>query len=102
MSSLCSVVQVDVVNRGFGGYNTRWGVKLLEQVLQEVKGRQVALMTIWFGANDAAIPGRSGYAITLVWLFANAAMPVLKLNIHCLLYRQWATIAFNRAYSTQF
>eukprot|EP00879_Flechtneria_rotunda_P013486 GHRR01014080.1.p1 GENE.GHRR01014080.1~~GHRR01014080.1.p1 ORF type:complete len:266 (+),score=96.95 GHRR01014080.1:354-1151(+) len=52
--------KVDVVNRGFGGYNTRWGVKLLEQVLQEVKGRQVALMTIWFGANDAAIPGRSG------------------------------------------
>jgi lysophospholipase L1-like esterase len=50
-----------VVNRGFGGYNSRWGLKLLEQVLQQTKaaGQQVALMTIWFGANDAAIPGRS-------------------------------------------
>ncbi|KAF6252036.1 putative esterase [Scenedesmus sp. NREL 46B-D3] len=53
--------KLDVVNRGFGGYNSRWGLKLLEQVLQQVaaSGQQVALMTLWFGANDGAIPGRS-------------------------------------------
>uniref|UniRef100_A0A383VB09 SGNH hydrolase-type esterase domain-containing protein n=1 Tax=Tetradesmus obliquus TaxID=3088 RepID=A0A383VB09_TETOB len=53
--------KLDVVNRGCGGYNSRWGLKLLEQVLAQVasSGQQVALMTIWFGANDAAIPGRS-------------------------------------------
>jgi hypothetical protein len=36
-----------------------WG--LLEQVLQQLKDqkRRVVLMTLWFGANDAALPGRS-------------------------------------------
>jgi lysophospholipase L1-like esterase len=53
--------QVDVLNRGCGGYNSRWGLKLLEQVLQQLKDqkRRVVLMTLWFGANDAALPGRS-------------------------------------------
>lgn len=53
--------KLDVVNRGFGGYNSRWALKLLEQVLAQAQGQrqQVALMTIWFGANDAAVPGRS-------------------------------------------
>lgn len=53
--------KLDVVNRGFGGYNSRWGVKLLEQVLAQIQaqGQRVAFMTLWFGANDAAVPGRS-------------------------------------------
>jgi hypothetical protein len=62
LCSTCGVCcQLDVVNRGFGGYNSRWGLKLLEQVLLQVaaSGQQVALMMIWFGANDAAILGRS-------------------------------------------
>eukprot|EP00775_Hariotina_reticulata_P015398 gene15398-biopygen16972 len=55
------VRKVDVLNRGFGGYNSRWGMKLLEQVLQQLRDqkRTVVLMTLWFGANDAALPGRS-------------------------------------------
>ncbi|KAF8059122.1 GDSL esterase/lipase [Scenedesmus sp. PABB004] len=53
--------KLDVVNRGFGGYNSRWGLHLLREVLDQAAagGQRVALMTIWFGANDAALPGRS-------------------------------------------
>jgi hypothetical protein len=60
--TLCVVgigLQVDVISRGHSGYNSRWGLKLFQQVLHQVSGRQVALLTIWLGANDAAIPGRS-------------------------------------------
>lgn len=56
---LAVVRQVDVANRGFGGYNSRWGLKLLQQVLAQSDARRVALLTIWFGANDAALPDRS-------------------------------------------
>ena len=48
-----------MTNRGYGGYNSRWGLKLLHQVLAQTDGRRVALMTIWFGANDAALPDAS-------------------------------------------
>jgi hypothetical protein len=52
-------MQMDVFSRGHSGYNSRWGLKLFREVLGQVSGRRVALLTIWLGANDAAIPGRS-------------------------------------------
>jgi lysophospholipase L1-like esterase len=51
--------QVDVISRGHSGYNSRWGVKVFEEVLKQLKGQQVVLLVIWLGANDAAIPDRS-------------------------------------------
>jgi hypothetical protein len=51
--------QVDVVQRGLAGYNSRQCLAVFQQMLRQVSGRQVALLTIWLGANDAAIPGRS-------------------------------------------
>lgn len=51
--------QVDVVNRGHSGYNSRWGLKVFEQMMQQLSGQQVVLLTICLGANDAAIPNRS-------------------------------------------
>lgn len=63
--SCCAVVcyvlchQVDVISRGHSGYNSRWGVKVFEEVLKQLQGQQVALLVIWLGANDAAIPDRS-------------------------------------------
>jgi lysophospholipase L1-like esterase len=48
-----------VLSRGHSGYNSRWGLKVFEQVLQQLKGQEVLLLTLWLGANDAAIPGRS-------------------------------------------
>ncbi|KAJ1724929.1 isoamyl acetate-hydrolyzing esterase [Coemansia erecta] len=44
----------DVVNRGFGGYNTRWAVSLLPRMLPASSDR-TRLVTVLFGANDAQL-----------------------------------------------
>ncbi|OWY99720.1 Isoamyl acetate-hydrolyzing esterase [Phytophthora megakarya] len=53
----------DVVSRGLPGYNTKWFLKdILPTIEREIrKGVYVtpSLITIWFGANDAALA--SGY-----------------------------------------
>lgn len=48
--------QVDVVNRGFGGYNTRWALHMLPEILHGMSADNTLLVTIFFGANDAARP----------------------------------------------
>lgn len=53
---------MDVINRGFSGYNTDWALPILRQLLPTHKEQQdqacsIPLMTIFFGANDAALPG---------------------------------------------
>ncbi|KAI8068632.1 SGNH hydrolase-type esterase domain-containing protein [Gongronella butleri] len=52
--------KLDVFNRGFSGYNTDWALPLLRQILptlddQRATPARIELMTIFFGANDAAI-----------------------------------------------
>ena len=78
--SSCLVVykrKMDVLNRGFSGYNTNWAVPIFEQVrlylveciaalnpseqifatkTEQQHVPKVRLLTIWFGANDAAVP----------------------------------------------
>lgn len=49
--------RADVFNRGFGGYNTRWANYLLPTLFPE--GDKHLLVTVWFGANDAAAPGEN-------------------------------------------
>ncbi|KAJ2857988.1 isoamyl acetate-hydrolyzing esterase [Coemansia erecta] len=44
----------DVLNRGFGGYNTRWTRHLLPRMLPQSL-RNMRLITLFFGANDAQI-----------------------------------------------
>ncbi|OXG10085.1 GDSL Lipase/Acylhydrolase family protein [Cryptococcus neoformans Ze90-1] len=54
--------RADVINRGFGGYNSEWAIPVFEQVFATKKDReqggiqQVKLITIWLGANDACLP----------------------------------------------
>ncbi|KAK9709120.1 isoamyl acetate-hydrolyzing esterase [Basidiobolus ranarum] len=51
--------KLDVVNRGFSGYNTAWAKHIFPQILPVSKdGVEVPfeLVTIFFGANDAALP----------------------------------------------
>jgi hypothetical protein len=60
---LLLAIQVDVINRGFGGYNSRQGRLIFRKVLAGTVGpgsTPPAVMTLWFGANDAALPDRSG------------------------------------------
>jgi len=54
----------DVLNRGFSGYNTRWSLLALKQLLAKgdavgynVSDGSPALYTLFLGANDAALQG---------------------------------------------
>ncbi|CAG8460010.1 23825_t:CDS:2 [Cetraspora pellucida] len=53
------VRKFDVLNRGFSGYNTEWAKILLPQLLPKNYSPsnfpKIILLTIFFGANDAAI-----------------------------------------------
>ncbi|KAI3970490.1 hypothetical protein MKX01_024137 [Papaver californicum] len=50
--------KVDVVVRGYGGYNSRWALFLLQTLLVGYTNPPIAV-TIFFGANDAALLGRA-------------------------------------------
>ncbi|KAF7092941.1 hypothetical protein CFC21_095384 [Triticum aestivum] len=50
--------KADVVVRGYGGYNSRWALFLIQRIFPLV-GLPPVATTIFFGANDAALPGRT-------------------------------------------
>ncbi|KAH7889242.1 SGNH hydrolase-type esterase domain-containing protein [Phlebopus sp. FC_14] len=54
------VRKLDVLNRGFSGYQTDWAIPVFEQVFAKQHEQhhvpKVQLLTIWYGANDAAPP----------------------------------------------
>lgn len=55
--------KLDVVNRGYSGYNTIWALEVANRLYprQESSGRVFAkkkLVTIWLGANDAVLQNR--------------------------------------------
>ena len=54
MSSLSAywVRRVDVINRGYGGYNSQWGLKILDEAVVAMP----TVVIIFFGANDAVDP----------------------------------------------
>ena len=49
--------RADVVNRGYSGYNTAWATHLLPLVFPP-SAEAPALVTVFLGANDAALPDR--------------------------------------------
>ena len=52
--------RADVLNRGFSGYNTRHALELLPRIFVEdgtTDKAPVLFCTVFFGANDAALPG---------------------------------------------
>lgn len=52
--------RADVINRGYSGYNSRWALQLLDRVFPEptAAAPPPRLATVFFGANDAALPDR--------------------------------------------
>ncbi|KAF9246130.1 SGNH hydrolase-type esterase domain-containing protein [Melanogaster broomeanus] len=50
--------KLDVINRGFSGYQTDWAIPVFEQIFakqhEQLHCPKVQLLTIWYGANDAA------------------------------------------------
>ena len=49
--------KVDIINRGYSGYNTKHIVSVLDKIFpSEIEPERVAFMTIFLGANDACLP----------------------------------------------
>lgn len=53
--------QVDVINRGYSGYNTRWAKYIAPVIFPASQKMPPQLVTVFFGANDAALPDRLRY-----------------------------------------
>ncbi|KAL8140027.1 hypothetical protein V2J09_006048 [Rumex salicifolius] len=53
------VRKADVLNRGYSGYNTRWALFLLHHIFPLASEKPPVSVTIFFGANDAALLGRT-------------------------------------------
>ncbi|KAF1357667.1 lipase [Lizonia empirigonia] len=49
--------RLDVVNRGFSGYNTRQALNVLPSIIPSPEQAKIRFLTIFFGANDASLPG---------------------------------------------
>ena len=48
--------RLDVINRGFSGYNTRHAQEVLPHVLPTPAQARIRFLAVWFGANDACLP----------------------------------------------
>ncbi|XP_009783081.1 GDSL esterase/lipase At5g45920 [Nicotiana sylvestris] len=76
---------VDVVLRGYSGYNTRWALKVIEKVFDEETAPLA--VTVFFGANDACLPDRCS-------AFQHVPVDEYKLNLHSIvsfLKGRWPT-----------
>eukprot|EP00611_Tribonema_gayanum_P026223 TRINITY_DN6178_c0_g1_i1.p1 TRINITY_DN6178_c0_g1~~TRINITY_DN6178_c0_g1_i1.p1 ORF type:complete len:281 (-),score=98.44 TRINITY_DN6178_c0_g1_i1:605-1447(-) len=49
--------RLDVVCRGYGGYNSRWAVIMLDRLFKAGAAQPTALVTVFLGINDAVLPG---------------------------------------------
>ncbi|KAF5330647.1 hypothetical protein D9619_006029 [Psilocybe cf. subviscida] len=48
--------KLDVLNRGYSGYNSTWGLPVFEQcIAKSGTAPNLRVLAIWFGANDACI-----------------------------------------------
>jgi lysophospholipase L1-like esterase len=49
--------RADVLNRGYSGYNTRHAIDILPSLFCSGAINNVLMVTVFFGANDASLPG---------------------------------------------
>ncbi|KAK9936545.1 hypothetical protein M0R45_013381 [Rubus argutus] len=80
---------VDVVLRGYSGYNTRWALKVLERAFPgcDDGGEAPLAVTVFFGANDASLPDRYS-------AFQHVPLDEYKQNLRSIvsfLKKQWPT-----------
>ncbi|KAK1910870.1 hypothetical protein P3342_008750 [Pyrenophora teres f. teres] len=48
--------RLDIVNRGFSGYNTRQALQILPAIVPPPDQARIRFMAVFFGANDASLP----------------------------------------------
>ncbi|KAM0755302.1 SGNH hydrolase [Meredithblackwellia eburnea MCA 4105] len=49
----------DVLNRGFSGFNSTWGVHFGRQIFTHEEVTKIKLLIVWFGANDCLVPNEA-------------------------------------------
>ncbi|QLQ78408.1 hypothetical protein HG537_0A06550 [Torulaspora globosa] len=56
-AALCNTYtrRMDILQRGFSGFNSRWGLKVLPSILESERG--IVVSTIAFGSNDLCLGG---------------------------------------------
>lgn len=52
--------RLDIVNRGFSGYNTRQALRIVPHAVPSPQVAKLRFMTIFFGANDSRLPDTPG------------------------------------------
>ncbi|KAF2013957.1 SGNH hydrolase [Aaosphaeria arxii CBS 175.79] len=63
--------RIDIVNRGFSGYNTSNALAVLPRIFPTPQQGPVRLVTLFFGANDASLPDTTGQHIPLTTYTTN-------------------------------
>ncbi|CAK9275446.1 unnamed protein product [Sphagnum jensenii] len=66
--------QADVILRGYRGYNTSWALLILDKIFPELSSPP-DVVTVFFGANDAALPVPDGKHF-------HVPLPQYKANLH--------------------
>ncbi|XP_039065122.1 GDSL esterase/lipase At5g45920-like [Hibiscus syriacus] len=79
--------RLDVVLRGYSGYNTRWALKVLDRVFPTAESGAAPplAVSVFFGANDACLPDRRG-------AFQHVPLDEYKQNLHSIvssLKKRW-------------
>ena len=49
--------KLDILHRGYAGYNSRWAIKVLKDILNDPTSKDIVIATIFFGANDSCLGG---------------------------------------------
>ncbi|KAK3176884.1 hypothetical protein OEA41_008210 [Lepraria neglecta] len=57
--------RLDVINRGFSGYNTAQALVALPAFMPKPEQASLRFMAVFFGANDACLPGTTGQDVPL-------------------------------------
>ncbi|KMZ59748.1 putative Isoamyl acetate-hydrolyzing esterase [Zostera marina] len=70
--------KVDVVLRGYSGYNTRWALKMVDKVFDGIKLGEAVAVVVFFGANDASLADRSSS-------FQHVPIPEYKTNLKAII-----------------
>ena len=48
--------KLDIIQRGYAGYNSRWAIRILEKIIEQ-HGNDIVIGTIFFGSNDSVEKG---------------------------------------------
>ncbi|EJS41727.1 iah1p [Saccharomyces arboricola H-6] len=70
--------KMDIVQRGFKGYTSRWAVKVLSEILKNESN--IVMATIFFGANDACLAGPQ--RVPLPEFIDNISQMVSLMKVH--------------------